>query len=140
MLLSACEESSPAAPSTVPEGGSGGGTSATLQTVASTVSGRTVSVPIDGTSPLANAGSAAATQTSIGRFLIAHAVQGTFNVMTATCTHEACTIDGFSNSRFMCPCHGSQFSNSGAVLVGPAPTPLPTFASSFANGVLTFTA
>jgi cytochrome b6-f complex iron-sulfur subunit len=133
MWLSACG-GNPMSPS--------GGSAPALPSVAATVSGRTVSISIDASSPLANVGGAAMAQTSIGGFLIAHVGADTYNVMTSTCTHEACTIDGFSNSRFVCPCHGSQFSTSGTVLVGPAPTSLKTFASVFdsGTGALTFTA
>jgi len=80
------------------------------------------------------------TSTSIGTFLITQTNQNTFSVLTATCTHEAETINGFSNSRFRCPRHGSEFSTSGGVLVGPATQSLRQFASSFSNGTLTFTA
>ncbi len=43
---------------------------------------------------------------------------------TSVCTHQACDIDSFSNNRFVCPCHGSQFSTSGSVVRGPASAPL----------------
>jgi cytochrome b6-f complex iron-sulfur subunit len=66
--------------------------------------------------------------------------QDDFSVLTAICTHEACTVNGFSNSRFLCPCHGSQYSTAGAVLVGPATRSLQQFAASFSNGTLTFNA
>ena len=66
-------------------------------------------------------------QTSIGGFLIANVGTDTYNVMTSTCTHDTCTIDGFTDARFVCPCHGSQFSTSGAVLAGPASRALREF-------------
>jgi len=105
----------------------------------SSVSGRTVTLTTAGTS-LANVGGAAMTSTSLGMFLITQTSQDTFSVLTAICTHEACTINGFANSRFLCPCHGSQYSTNGAVLVGPATRSLSQFASTFSNGTLTFTA
>lgn len=45
---------------------------------------------------------------------------------SAICTHQGCTVayDGLSHS-MNCPCHGAKFdAASGAVLAGPAPTPL----------------
>jgi nitrite reductase/ring-hydroxylating ferredoxin subunit len=111
-----------------------------LSTVSGSVSGRAVSVSIDSASPLAASGSAAMLQSSLGTFLIARTGQETFNVLTAVCTHEACTITGFSGSQFVCPCHGSEFTTSGAVARGPAARSLQSFPSQFANGVLTFTA
>ena len=101
--------------------------------------GRVVSVPIGLTSPLANTGSMALTQTSIGGFLIARTSASAFNVLTAVCTHEGCTVSNSSGSAFACPCHGSQFSTSGSVAKGPANSSLRQFPSSFDGSVLTFT-
>lgn len=134
--LIGCGKSSPSAPGPVNNTPAPG---TALSSVPATVSGRTVSVTTTGTS-LASVGGAAMTTTSIGTFLITQTSQDTFSVLTATCTHEACTVNGFSNARFLCPCHGSQFSTGGGVLVGPATQPLRQFAATFANGTLTFTA
>ena len=41
------------------------------------------------------------------------------------CTHLGCTPNWFAaESRFRCPCHGSNFNLSGDVIAGPAPKPL----------------
>lgn len=41
------------------------------------------------------------------------------------CTHLGCTPNWFpAESRFRCPCHGSNFNISGDVVAGPAPKPL----------------
>jgi len=46
-------------------------------------------------------------------------------VMWARCTHLGCTPNWFpAESRFRCPCHGSNFSPAGDVIAGPAPKPL----------------
>lgn len=111
-----------------------------LPSVSGSVNGRSVSVTVDAGSPLAATGSAAIMTTSIGSFLVARVGQDAFNVFTAICTHEACTITGFSNNQFACPCHGSRYTTSGAVASGPAPRSLQQFASQFNNGTLTFTA
>jgi cytochrome b6-f complex iron-sulfur subunit len=123
----------------------GGGTSPSstntpqLGTVAAAVAGRVVSVAVDGSSALNPVGSAVSVQTSLGPFLVAHTAQDTFVALTATCTHEGCTITGFGNNRFVCPCHGSQYSTSGGVVMGPASRSLQAYPTQFANGVLTFT-
>jgi cytochrome b6-f complex iron-sulfur subunit len=57
--------------------------------------------------------------------------------ISAICTHQACTVEWDTAEKFVCPCHGSQFSETGAVLRGPAPTPLRTFPTSLAGDVLT---
>jgi cytochrome b6-f complex iron-sulfur subunit len=109
-----------------------------LSAVSGTVSGRTVSVTIDSGSPLAAVGAAATLQTPLGTFLISRTAQDAFTALTAICTHESCTITGFSGSQFVCPCHGSRFTTGGAVANGPATRALQTYPTQFANGVLTF--
>lgn len=99
-----------------------------------------ITLPIDSSSPLFNVGSAVLVQTSVGNFLVAHTSQNTFSALSATCTHQVCTIDGWSNQSFVCPCHGSTFDTSGRVVAGPAPTALRQYPTQFVNGVLTITA
>ncbi len=50
---------------------------------------------------------------------------GQWKAFSATCTHAPCTVQ-YSGSSISCPCHGGQYDpNSGAVLSGPPPAPLP---------------
>ena len=98
-----------------------------------------VNVAIDSASPLASVGGAALVQSPAGLFLVARTSQTTFTALTSLCTHQDCTITGFLNSRYVCPCHLSQFSTSGSVVQGPAVAPLRQFATAFANNVLTIT-
>jgi Rieske Fe-S protein len=126
---SSTSPSSSAPPSSVPQ----------LATTPATVAGRVVSVPVDAASALAAVGSAALVPTSLGTFLVAHPAVDTYTALTATCTHEGCGITGFSGGRYVCPCHGSQYTTSGAVTMGPATRSLQQYTTQFANGVLTFT-
>ena len=91
-------------------------------------------------SPLAAVGSAALLQTSSGNFLVAHTAQSTFSALSSICTHEVCTINGWSSQSFVCPCHGSTFDTSGHVARGPAPSSLRQYPAQFVDGVLTITA
>ena len=45
------------------------------------------------------------------------------------CTHKGCQVRP-TNSGFSCPCHGSQFSDTGAVVSEPADEPLYQFKTS----------
>ncbi len=57
--------------------------------------------------------------------LIRHS-DGTLAAFSAICTHAGCQVD-YGSGVIACPCHGSEFSaSSGAVLRGPAVTPLAT--------------
>jgi len=127
--------------------GGGGASSGTLPSdvpalpnIAGTTANGVVSVNVDAGSPLAAVGSAALVQSSSGLFLVAHTGPDTFTALTATCTHQACTIIGFTGGTYVCPCHGSRFSTSGNVENGPATRALRTFATLFASGVLSITA
>lgn len=53
--------------------------------------------------------------------------EGTFRAFSATCTHQACTVDSaLRDGRIHCSCHGSEFEIAdGAVANGPADEPLP---------------
>ena len=45
--------------------------------------------------------------------------------LNAVCTHLGCVVPwNSSENKFMCPCHGSQYDNTGKVVRGPAPLSL----------------
>jgi Rieske Fe-S protein len=111
-----------------------------LQTVNGTRVAGGVTVAIDASSPLSAVGSAALVRTSIGDFLVGHTGQDSFIALTAVCTHETCTITGFGNQNYVCPCHGSTFDLNGRVLGGPAPAALRQYSTQFSGGTLTITA
>jgi cytochrome b6-f complex iron-sulfur subunit len=111
-----------------------------LPTVTGTRTASGITVTIDASSPLASVGGAALVQTAVGDFLVAHTAQNAYSAMTAICTHQTCTVNGFQNQTFVCPCHGSTFDLNGHVLMGPAPASLRQYATQFSNGVLTIAA
>lgn len=56
---------------------------------------------------------------------------------SAICTHQGCTVKPKGN-QFDCPCHGSSYNaRTGAVLGGPAPSPLPKIAVTVTDGEVT---
>jgi cytochrome b6-f complex iron-sulfur subunit len=115
-----------------------GGSAPALTAINATLAAGRVSVTIDASSPLANVGGAALIRASGNAYLASRTGQDTFSVLTAVCTHEGCTVEGFQNSQYVCPCHGSVFSTSGGVVKGPATRSLTAFAATFTGGVLSF--
>jgi len=111
-----------------------------LAVLSGSVSGNTVSVPVTAGGPLGSVGGVALVTANVqpGSFLAFRAATATFNVMTAVCTHEGCTVENYNGTQFVCPCHGSRYSTSGQVTNGPATLPLRSYASTFANETLTF--
>lgn len=72
------------------------------------------------------------------RALIVNVGGGRFNALTSVCTHSGCDRNwSYNNDVFICSCHGSRFSNDGAVLQGPALTPLRTFPANVEGRTLT---
>lgn len=107
-------------------GGSGGSASARGQRIARA-------------SEVSVGGAFAFTDSSLGipAYLV-HPSADRFLAFSRICTHAGCTV-GFSQSagEFLCPCHGSIFNaTTGAVIAGPAPSPLPEIALTEADGTI----
>lgn len=139
----ACQVVSTVALGTLVQGCGGGGsptspgTPSVLAVVNGSVSGPTITVLVDAASPIAAVGGAAQVTSAAGLFLVTRTSAETFIALTAQCTHEACEVIGLSGQTFVCPCHGSRFTSSGAVLNGPATRPLRQFGTQFSDNVLT---
>jgi Rieske Fe-S protein len=110
-----------------------------LPTVTGTFNGTTVTVNVDSSSPLNTVGNAALVNTSGGALLVARTAQNTFTALNSTCTHQTCTVSGYQSGTYVCPCHLSEFSTSGAVVQGPASRPLTSYPTSFVSPTLTIT-
>lgn len=57
---------------------------------------------------------------------------GKYSAVLMQCTHQQCELRPYGEI-LHCPCHGSEFSNTGLVLQSPASEPLPAFKVSADN-------
>lgn len=63
------------------------------------------------------------------KIVLTRGTDGTVHGFSSVCTHQGCTVDNISGGVISCPCHGSRFdAQTGAVVGGPAPAPLPKVA------------
>lgn len=70
-----------------------------------------------------------------GQFYLACLVDGGLLALSRTCTHLGCSVPwDEEKQKFICPCHGSSFDLTGAVLTAPAPRPLDTYPVRIENG------
>jgi cytochrome b6-f complex iron-sulfur subunit len=106
--------------------------------------------PPTGTGPLLSADLNSEVK-NIGDFKVANGVilvrlaQGNaadaFTAVQVACTHQGTSINyNNTQAKFICPNHGSQFSTSGAVLLGPATAPLKQYSVSINGTALTVAA
>jgi len=64
----------------------------------------------------------------VGRFYLVRLQDGGFLAIYRRCTHLGCAVPfDQASGEFVCPCHGSVFTNEGDVLNQPAPRPLDLF-------------
>jgi cytochrome b6-f complex iron-sulfur subunit len=70
--------------------------------------------------------------------IIARTTTGTFLAVSSSCTHEGVTL-GYDKSGnvFVCPRHNSQFTSTGTVISGPAPSNLKQYQTTLSGTTLT---
>lgn len=60
------------------------------------------------------------------KVVVTQPAKGEFKAFSAVCTHVGCVCNVVAKGTINCPCHGSEFKiSNGAVVTGPAPSPLP---------------
>lgn len=120
-FLASCSKSGDN-PNPDPGGGGGGGTrlTANLSTELTAIGSSKVS------------GNVIVVRTATGN------TASSFSALSLICTHEQCTVgyDAADND-FKCPCHGSEYSISGAVTQGPATVALTKYTVSVNGNTLT---
>ena len=74
------------------------------------------------------------------RVVVTQPARGQYRAFSAVCTHVGCILNQVTERTIDCPCHGSKFSiTSGAVVAGPAPTPLPKKQIEIVDGQIVLT-
>lgn len=100
----------------------------------------TGSVTIDLASNLTTIGSSIVTGGIIVVRLSNGNTPSSFTAVQVACTHQGTSINfDAANNRFVCPNHGSIFTTSGAVTLGPASSALKQFTISIAGNTMTLT-
>lgn len=75
------------------------------------------------------------TEFNAGRFYLVRMTDGGFIALYRRCPHLGCSVPyDAERGEFVCPCHGSAFTQDGAVINPPAPRPLDSFAIRIENG------
>ncbi len=91
--------------------------------------GAAAQVPVGGAVPFTDPASGAPA-------FVVQPARGEFKAFGAVCTHAGCTVE-WQNGTFFCPCHASSFDGrTGAVLSGPAPSPLPAIRIQVSGGTI----
>jgi len=63
--------------------------------------------------------------------------EGTLVALSKECPHNQCQVRTFNGIKFVCPCHGSEFTATGERIAGPTPGPLQSYPVVFDGETVT---
>jgi Rieske Fe-S protein len=63
----------------------------------------------------------------------------TVKAFSRKCTHAGCTVGAYKGDTATCPCHGSQYDQTGTPTHGPAGAPLAKYNAVLAGSIVTIT-
>jgi nitrite reductase/ring-hydroxylating ferredoxin subunit len=90
---------------------------------------------------LATVGGALLIDTASDTIMVIRTSDTAVIALSAICTHSGCSMNFVPASRLLdCPCHGSQFSEDGQVVKGPARKALKLYTATLASNVITIAA
>jgi len=73
-----------------------------------------------------------------GDIIIIRSSETVYIALSKLCTHSDCTVTyNSSTQEIPCPCHGSKFTKDGAVIKGPATSPLKKYDVKLNGNILT---
>jgi cytochrome b6-f complex iron-sulfur subunit len=72
-----------------------------------------------------------------GDIIIIRSTDSDYLALSKVCTHSQCTVTyNSTNKDIPCPCHGSKFTTNGAVVNGPATSPLKKYDVKLKDNIL----
>jgi cytochrome b6-f complex iron-sulfur subunit len=95
-------------------------------------------ITIDLTNAIYSALNSAGGTVVVQKIIVANTGNDVFVALDSECTHQGCTIlYNLGSNNFPCPCHGSLYSLTGAVINGPAIVALKSYPVSKSGNILT---
>ncbi len=63
--------------------------------------------------------------------------QSVIAALSTYCPHQGCEVGAYNGTKFVCPCHGSQFNADGSRISGPTPGPLTSYTVVLNGSIVT---
>jgi cytochrome b6-f complex iron-sulfur subunit len=87
---------------------------------------------------LANVGGSVIVDAPADTLVVIRTSASTVTALSAICTHQGCLVEFDANhSLLLCPCHGSEFAETGRVVQGPARSPLRSYQATLSGNQIT---